>query len=87
MFANLSLVKGSGVVFLVSLRREKCGVSLPMPCTRPSLSRGHQTVTIMNHEGQIYSTVFKCLPIVPNAKGASRYPPLMENFPTCSHMQ
>ena len=30
---------------------KRCGVSVPVPGIRPSLSRDHKTIAIMNHEG------------------------------------
>ena len=41
-------------------KNKRCYDSLPKPCIRPSLSRGHQTVAIMNHYIEIcisYCTV------------------------------
>ena len=35
-------------------KNKRCGVSLPVPCIRSSLSRGHQTIAIVNHKGQRY---------------------------------
>ena len=35
----------------------------------PSLVRGHQPLTMINHEGQMYITVFKCLGYSPEFKG------------------
>ena len=61
---------------IFTMKNKRCDVSLPIPCIRPSLSRGHQTVK-------------QCLnvyTIVQNARGASRHPPLMVDCPTCNPM-
>ena len=35
-------------------KNKRCDVSLPVLCIWPSLFKGHATITITNHEGQIY---------------------------------
>ena len=68
-----------------------------IPYNWPSLSRDHQTVTIMNHccfwfdglwnVGPKYIVLcLNALAKLQNLKGASRHPALMGNCSTCSHM-
>ena len=48
----------TGLNILIS-KNKRCDISLLIPCIRPLLCKGHQTITIINHEGQSYC--FTCL--------------------------
>ena len=78
-------------------RNKRCYVCLPIPCNQPSLSKYHQTVTIMNHCCYCFDGLLKmkienillCLSVLAkfqNARGASRHPSLINNCPACGHI-
>ena len=79
------------------LENKRCYVYLPITHNRPSLSRHHQRVTIMNHCCYCYDDLWKvkakytvlCLSALAklqNAREASHHPALIGNCPACSHM-
>ena len=78
-------------------KNKRCYVYLLVPYSCPLLSRGHQTVTIMNHccycfdgfwkvqvkDIVLFLNVFLKLK---NSMGASRLPVVLGNWPTCNHL-
>ena len=81
--------------FQLQFQRMGCYVCLPIPYNRSSLSRDHQTVTIMNHCCYCFDGLWKVKYIVlclnalakfQNVRETSRRPVFMGNCPTCSHM-
>ena len=78
---------------LFTQKSKRCCNDLSIPYNWPSLSRGYQTVTMMNHwchlesEGQTYSIVLLNVFVkLQNAGVAYHHSVLMGNCPTCSHM-
>ena len=78
-------------------KNKRCPIYLPIPYNRPSLSRGHQTITIMNYCCYCFNGLWKvkakyivlCLNAfakLQNAKREFRHLVLMGNCPTCSLM-
>ena len=79
------------------LKNKRCHVYLPVPYNWPSLSKDHQTVTMMNHCCYSFDGLWKvkikykvlclnALAKLQNARGAFRHPALMGNYLTCSHV-
>ena len=78
-------------------KNKRCYVCLPTPYNRSSLSRDHETVTIMNHccycfdglgrmKTKYIVLCWNALAKQQNARGASATPALMINYPTFSFM-
>ena len=76
-------------------KSKRCSIYFPVPYNWPSLSRGHQTVTIMNHCCYCFNDLWKvkakymvlCLNAFAkllNAKRESHHLVLMGNCLTCS---
>ena len=62
---NFTIKRTPSSLNIFTRKNKRCYVYLLIPYNWPSLSRDHQTVTIMNHccyssDGQKYSIVFKC---------------------------
>ena len=78
-------------------KSEGCYVYLPIPCNRSSLSRGHQTVTIINQgcyrfdglwnvKAEYITLCLNAFAKLQNMRGASCPLVLMGNCPNCSYM-
>ena len=69
-------------------------VYLPILYNGPSLSRGHQTITIMSHYCYCFDVLWKkrakhillLNALLQKAREASYHPVLVGNWPTCSYM-
>ena len=91
---NLKIKRIPSRVNIFTRKNKRCYIYLPIRYNRPSLCRGHQTVTIMkyffNSPGKmkakyivLYLNAFAKLQ---NTRGAFRHPLLMGNRPTCNDM-
>ena len=71
---NLMIKRIPNSLNIFTKKDKRCHVSIPIPYIWPYLARGHQTVTVINHEDQIYGIVSKCLGYSLECQG-SIFPP------------